>query len=72
LLASASAVLTTVGSGGVGAGVGATTGALPLDTGAASRTVERRRCGSAAVGCGGAEAATAAGSGRGAGSIRGA
>jgi hypothetical protein len=71
LLASASAVLMTVGAGGGAAGVGGITGVLPLNTGAGSRTVERRRGGSAAVGCGGADATTAAGSGSGAGSIRG-
>jgi hypothetical protein len=66
LLASASAVLMTVGAGGGAAG--GITGVLPLNTGAGSRTVERRRGGSAAAGCGGG-AATVAGSG--AGSTRG-
>jgi len=50
-------VLVTTGAGGGGAGV--TAGAL-LETGAGSRTVERRRggaasaegCGAAAIGCG--------------------
>jgi hypothetical protein len=68
LLASASAVLMTVGADGGAAGIGGITGALALNTGAGSRTVERRRGGSAAAGCGGG-AATAAGSG--AGSTRG-
>jgi len=58
----------TVGAGGGAAGVGGITGVLPLNTGAGSRTVERRRDGSAAAGCGGG-AATVAGSG--AGSTRG-
>ena len=66
---------------GAGAGIGVTAGVLPLNTGAGSRTVERRRGGSAAeAGC---EAGAAAigedtgsadmgwGSGCGAGSIRG-